>query len=259
MPTEFRAIAVIPARWDSSRFPGKPLEKIRGRPMIEWVVEQAQQARRIAEVIVATDDDRIRQAVISFGGRAVMTSRHHSSGTDRVAEASVSLNCNVVVNVQGDEPLIPPENIDRVVEPFLSEPRLNVATLKIRLQSERDLCDPNVTKVVTDEKGFALYFSRAPIPFDRDRWGNLWSGRGLNKEALKAVPVYKHLGIYGYSRSFLMEFHRIPRSYLEDLERLEQLRILSNGIAIRVLEVEKDSIGVDCPEDLKKVEQWLNH
>ena len=226
--------------------------------MIEWVVEQAHKAKKISDVIVATDDSRIQQTVNSFGGQAVMTSQEHSSGTDRIAEVANNVNCDVVVNLQGDEPLILPEDIDNVVEPFFIDPGLNVSTLKVRLKKERDILDPNVTKVVTDERGFALYFSRSPIPFCRNRWGKIWKGGILSKDDIEDVPIYKHIGIYGFSRNFLLKFSALPRLPLEELEQLEQLRILGHGIQIRVIKSNNDSIGVDSLEDLLKVEQRLN-
>ena len=258
MPIDPKAIAIIPARWDSSRFPGKPLEKIRGRSMIEWVVERTLKAQRVEEVIVATDDKRIFEVVVSFGGKVVMTSRDHPSGIDRIAEATHSLNYSIVVNVQGDEPIIPPENIDLVVEPFLKDNKLKVSTLKIQLKKTWDVLNPNITKVVTNKDGFALYFSRAPIPYNREGWGSLFAQGNEKKMNLRSIGVYKHIGIYGLSKSFLMEFSKIPRSYLEECEQLEQLRILNYGVPIRVMETQRDSIGVDCPEDLVKVEQFLS-
>tara|TARA_B100000686_G_C16774920_1_gene967759 strand:+ start:526 stop:1314 length:789 start_codon:yes stop_codon:yes gene_type:complete len=258
MLTDLDVVAVIPARWESSRFPGKPLEKIRGRAMIEWVVEGALRARRVRDVVVATDDKRIFDAVLSFGGKAVMTSKNHVSGTDRIAEAIHGYNCSVVVNIQGDEPLISSENIDLVIEPFIKNSGLQVSTLKYRLKNSRDIFNPNVTKVVTDTKGFALYFSRAPIPFDRDCWGKIFVKNSLEDINIEAVEIYKHIGIYGYSRLFLQKFPDLPRSRLEEYERLEQLRILDQGVSIKVIETRFDSIGVDSPEDMIKVEQLIN-
>lgn len=258
MPAEPKVIAVIPARWASSRFPGKPLAIIRGKPMIQWVVEQADKARTVSAVIVATDDDRIAQVVKDFGGSAVMTSSDHLSGTDRVAEAAESRDCEIVVNVQGDEPLIPPENIDLIVAPLLADETIKVSTLMMRIDSVEDLANPDICKVVVDHRGNALFFSRAPIPFDRDGWTkDLKEGESVWPRDMD-VKAYKHIGLYAYRKSFLMEFPCLRVSQLETIEKLEQLRILENGISIRVVETCKDSIGVDREEDLAAVEEMLD-
>jgi len=166
MPTDSKAVAIIPARWGSTRFPGKPLAQIKKKPMIQWVVEQAQKASRVSEVIVATDDERILNAVIGFGGKAVMTSQDHATGSDRIAEVASGLKCDIVVNIQGDEPLIPPENIDQVIGCLDNNPDLNVATLMMAVRKADEIIDPNVVKVVADQKGRALYFSRVyPVIF----------------------------------------------------------------------------------------------
>ncbi len=258
MPTKPKVLAVIPARWASSRFPGKPLAIISGKPMIQWVVEQAGKARSVSGVIVATDDGRILEAVKNFGGTAVMTSIDHASGTDRVAEVAKDRDCEIVVNVQGDEPLIPPENIDLIVSPLLKDPSLKVSTLKIRIHEVEQIVDPDICKVVTDHRGNALYFSRAPIPFDRDAWTREpKEGEGVWPKS-EGMTAYKHIGLYAYRKPFLMEFSRIPVSQLETIEKLEQLRILENGTPFRVVETEKDSIGVDRKEDLTEVEKVLS-
>lgn len=258
MLTKPKVLAVIPARWASSRFPGKPLAVIGEKPMIQWVVEQASKARSVSDVIVATDDDRIFEAVKNFGGTAVMTSRDHASGTDRVAEVAKTRDCEIVVNVQGDEPLIPPENIDLIVSPLLKDISLKVSTLKIRIHVVEQIIDPHICKVVTDHQGNALYFSRAPIPFDRDGWTrDLKEGEGVWPKSAQ-MTAYKHIGLYAYRKSFLMEFSRLPVSELETIEKLEQLRILENGTSIRVMETERDSIGVDRKEDLATVEKILS-
>jgi len=258
MPTEPKVIAVIPARWASSRFPGKPLAIISGKPMIQWVVEQADKARTVSAVIVATDDDRIARAVQDFGGSAVLTSRDHLSGTDRVAEVAESRDCEIVVNVQGDEPLIPPENIDLIVAPLLGDEAIKVSTLMMRINSVEDLANPDICKVVVDYRGNALYFSRAPVPFDRDGWTkDLKEGESVWPRDMD-VKAYKHIGLYAYRKSFLMEFPCLRVSQLETIEKLEQLRILENGIPIRVVETGKDSIGVDREEDLAAVERVLD-
>jgi 3-deoxy-manno-octulosonate cytidylyltransferase (CMP-KDO synthetase) len=257
MPTESKVVAIIPARWASTRFPGKPLAQIKNKPMIQWVVEQAQKASRISDVIVATDDDRILSAVTGFGGKAVMTSQDHVSGSDRIAEVASGLNCDIVVNIQGDEPLIPPENIDQVVACLDKNPALNVATLMMAAHTSDEITDPNVVKVVADQKGRALYFSRSAIPFHRDEWRD-GLPISISKVQEEGVPrVYKHIGLYAYTRPFLLEFTRMSPTPLEQLEKLEQLRILEHGYPIQVEITEKISIGVDQVEDLEKIERYL--
>ncbi len=253
MPTEPRVVAVIPARWESSRFPGKPLADISGKSMVRRVVEQVSRARRVSEVIVATDDERIVAEVVSFGGKAVMTSPDHLSGTDRVAEAARSLDCQVVVNVQGDEPAIPPENVDLAIEPFMDDPQLKVSSLMTPIASSGDLLDPNVCKVVADKNGFALYFSRAPIPFHRDSWEKVFSNNSLGSGGLDYSDNFQHIGLYAYSRECLQTFCELPPSRLESIEKLEQLRLLENGIPIKMMKTNRHSVGVDCPEDIAKV------
>jgi 3-deoxy-manno-octulosonate cytidylyltransferase (CMP-KDO synthetase) len=255
MPTDPKVIAVIPARWASSRFPGKPLALIKGKPMIQWVFEQASKAKSVSEVIVATDDDRILKAVDAFGGNAVMTSLDHESGTDRIAEVVQDRECDVVVNVQGDEPLIPPENIDRIVLPLLEDAKESTVTLRILIKTQEELMDRNITKVVVDRYSSALYFSKAPIPWNRDEWGGD-SMQNSSFDPLKSF-WYKHIGLYAYRKSFLMEFGGLPKSSLEKMEKLEQLRILEGGFKIKVVETNLDSIGVDCEADLAMIEKSL--
>ena len=253
MPIEPKAIVVIPARWDSSRFPGKPLARIRDKPMVVWVMEQARKARSVAEVLVATDDRRIYDAVESFGGRAVMTSPDHLSGTDRVAEVAEKQICDIVVNVQGDEPLVPAEDIDLIVRALAEEPETQVSTLMIPIRDADEMWDPNIAKVVVDNRGHALYFSRAPIPYDRDAWP-----QGIQAVSSREVPYgFKHIGLYAYRKSFLLEFSRLQPSPGEKIEKLEQLRVLENGFCIRVMQTDKNSIGVDCEADLIEVEKAL--
>ncbi len=257
MPIEPRAVAIIPARWASTRFPGKPLAQIQNKPMIQWVMEQAQKASRISEVIVATDDVRIVEAVNGFGGKAVMTSPDHTTGSDRIAEVASGLKCDIVVNVQGDEPLIPPQNIDQVVDALEKDSSLNVATLMMAIHDPDEIDDPHVVKVVADQKGRALYFSRSPIPFHRDEWKS-GSPEDLSKSKDKVMTqVYKHIGLYAYTRSFVLELARMAPTPLEQLEKLEQLRILENGIPIQIGITEQPSMGVDHIEDLERVERFL--
>jgi 3-deoxy-manno-octulosonate cytidylyltransferase (CMP-KDO synthetase) len=247
MSTDSKVIAVIPARWASSRFPGKPLALINGKPMIQWVFDQASKAKSVSEVIVATDDIRILETVNKFGGNAVMTSLDHQSGTDRIAEVIRDKKCDVVVNVQGDEPLISPTNIDLIVRPLLEDISESTVTLRILIKSRDELMDHNITKVVVDKYGSALYFSKAQIPWDRN-------DVDTNVDPLKPF-WYKHIGLYAYRKNFLMEFGSLPESGLEKIEKLEQLRILENGFRIKVVETALDSISVDCEADLVMVEK----
>jgi len=253
MPTKPKVLIVIPARWASSRFPGKPLAKIGGIPMIQRVVVQANKAKCVSEVIVATDDSRILDFVNKAGARAIMTSGDHPSGTDRIAEVARDRDCDIVVNVQGDEPLIPPQNIDQVVKPLIDDSSTSVASLRILIRNKEDLLNKNITKVVVDKFDSALYFSKAPIPWDRDSWPKKM---GIDPEL--TLPLwFKHIGIYGYRKRFLMEYSTLPASPLEKIEKLEQLRILENGFQIKVVETKHDSIGVDSEADIELIEKNL--
>jgi 3-deoxy-manno-octulosonate cytidylyltransferase (CMP-KDO synthetase) len=238
---------VIPARYESSRFPGKPLAPIAGKPLIQHVVEQCRKAWTLSEIIVATDDPRIRKAAEEFC-RVEMTSAKHPSGTDRVAEVAERCECQGVVNIQGDEPLIDPEVINQVAVK-LSEHRMSTAASP--LTDPEDYDNPNVVKVVVNEVGQALYFSRRTIPYLRDAAGCSVA------EQLAAFPFLKHLGIYGYQRDTLLGLVSRPVSALENAERLEQLRALEAGIGIAVVPVDYQSLGVDVPEDVKRVEDYL--
>lgn len=256
MPTNRKILAVIPARWASTRFPGKPIANILGKPMVQWVLEQVQRANLVTEIVVATDDQRIYDAVHNFGGKVVMTSPDHQSGTDRAAEVAKNLECDIVVNVQGDEPLIPPENIDLVIKPLLNSPDLLVSTLMIAIRNWSEMFDSNICKVVVDGKGRALYFTRSPVPYDRGSWPeDVYENKdgGANTKVLG----YKHIGIYAYTKSFLLQFPKLKSSRLENLEKLEQLRILDNGHFIQVIETNHNSIGVDRPSDLGEVKQMM--
>jgi 3-deoxy-manno-octulosonate cytidylyltransferase (CMP-KDO synthetase) len=233
------AVAVIPARYHSTRLPGKALADIAGRPMIEHVYRRAREASSIARVIVATDDLRIQSAVERFGGECVMTSAAHQSGTDRLAEVAASLDADIIVNVQGDEPLVAPAMIDAAVAPMASDPELMMSTLRKRITDPAEPQNPHVTKVVVDRHGFALYFSRAPIPFTR-------AGQ-------PEAPAWRHIGMYVYRRRCLLQLSRLPQSALERAEALEQLRALEHGIRIQAIETTCDTIGVDTPEDLERV------
>jgi len=242
--------AVIPARYASTRFPGKALADIGGKPMIQHVYERTCMSSLVTRVIVATDDQRIADVITKIGGEAVMTSAAHDTGTDRLAEVALGLDSDLVVNVQGDEPLINPGMIDQAIEPFLGNPDLQMGTLKTRVRCLHDFLSPNVVKVVTDVNGYALYFSRSPLPFFRDKWQDLKD----ESFACGKMLCYKHVGLYVYRRNFLLDFAAMPASFLEISEKLEQLRAIENGIRIRVVETEFTSIGVDTPEDLGKAQ-----
>ena len=253
MRTEPRALVIIPARWASSRFPGKPLANIAGIPMIQRVIAQANKANCASEVIVATDDLRISDFVKENGGTAIMTSAEHESGTDRVAEVARDRDCDIVVNVQGDEPLIPPQNIDQVIRSLVDDSSISVTSLRVLICNKSDLLNKNITKVVVDKFDSALYFSKAPIPWDRD----LWSGSMDGISKISSPRWFKHIGLYAYRKKFLMEYSSMPKSPLEKIEKLEQLRILENGIPIKVVETKLDSIGVDSQADIKIIEKQL--
>ncbi len=242
-----KAIAIIPARYHSTRFPGKPLVAINQKPMIQHVYEKVCQSSRIGRVIVATDDDRILRVVEEFGGEAWMTSTGHTSGTDRVAEVACQQEADLIVNVQGDEPFIDPACIDAMIEPFDTEPGLMISTLCHPITLEDDLYNPNIVKVVTDRKGFALYFSRSPIPYSPH--SNL---------VLKSASVFKrHMGLYTYRKSFLEQLPKLERSSLEDSESLEQLRFLENGYQIKVINTTYQPLAVDTPDDLERINEFL--
>jgi 3-deoxy-manno-octulosonate cytidylyltransferase (CMP-KDO synthetase) len=236
-----RILGVIPARYASSRFPGKSLSSIAGKTMLQHVWERASQARYITSLVIATDDERIRDAAREFSARVVMTRSDHASGTDRAAEAASTSNASIVVNIQGDEPMIDPTAIDIAILGLIDNEDAPMATLKKRIDHPADLSDPNMVKVVTDSRGMAIYFSRLPIPFVR--------------ETGDRIPHYKHIGLYVYRREFLLQYPDLPAGPLERSERLEQLRALENGFKIHVGETEYDSIGIDTPEDLERVSE----
>ncbi|HXT11730.1 MAG TPA: 3-deoxy-manno-octulosonate cytidylyltransferase [Candidatus Angelobacter sp.] len=242
-----RILGVIPARYASTRFPGKPLALIAGKPLIQRVVERCRQAKSLGDVIVATDDSRIAEAARAFC-RVEMTRADHPSGSDRIAEVAARSECDAVVNIQGDEPLIDPAVIDAVAG-ALAQSEMSTAATPIQNVAEYD--NPNVVKVVVNAAGRALYFSRRTIPYLREA-----ASRSAN-EQLAAFPFLKHLGIYGYRRETLLRLVRFPVSPLENAEKLEQLRALENGIPIAVVKVNYDSVGVDVPEDVARVEKIL--
>jgi 3-deoxy-manno-octulosonate cytidylyltransferase (CMP-KDO synthetase) len=242
-------VGIVPARYASTRFPGKSLALIAGKPLIQRVVERCQQAKALDEVIVATDDSRIADVAKKFC-RAEMTRANHSSGTDRIAEVAGKISCDAVVNIQGDEPLIDPAVIDAVAGALVQD-EMSTAATRIKNPAEYD--NPNIVKVVVSAAGRALYFSRCTIPYLRE------AASGSASEQLAAFPFLKHLGIYGYRRETLLRLVKFPVSPLENAEKLEQLRALENGIPIAVVKVEYDSVGVDTPEDVVKVESILSH
>lgn len=241
-------VAIIPARYESNRFRGKPLAKIAGKPMIQHVVERARQVDLLSRVIVATDDMRIAECVAGFGGEYVLTRNDHVSGSDRLAEAAELVGISehdVVVNIQGDQPLFPAEIVEQVARPLLDDPALPMSTLIYKIIRKEEIADPNHVKTVFDRNNYALYFSRSPIPFQR------------NPEERISPTYYKHLGFYAYRKGFLLTFVALPEGEWERFEKLEQLRALEYGYRIKVTLTEHDSIEVDTPEDLQRVEEFL--
>ena len=241
-----QVVCIIPSRYESTRFPGKPLADLCGKPMIRHVYERVLKANSVSFAAVATDDERIFAAVKAFGGRAVMTSPRHRSGTDRIAEAVESLNLrdeDIIVNIQGDQPLFEPVQVDEVVGPLLEDVSIPMSTLIYRIVREEEVAHPNAVKVVFDRDHFALYFSRATIPFVRD--------------AGRKAEYFKHHGIYAYRRDFLRAFAALPEGILERLEALEQLRALENGYRIKVVVTPHDSVEVDTPAELERVRRLI--
>jgi len=246
--SEPKVIAIIPARYQSNRFEGKPLALIQGKPMIQHVVERAQRVALLSQVVVATDDERIAKTVDGFGGSWVMTRRNHATGTDRLAEAAGLLEISdqdVIVNIQGDQPLFPAEIVEQVARPLIDDPSLPMSTLIYKIVRPEEIPDPNHVKTVFDCHGNALYFSRSPIPFQRD------------PDDSEVPTYYKHLGFYAYRKGFLMTFVGLPEGQWERFEKLEQLRALEFGYTIRVVLTDHDSVEVDTPKDLLRVEELL--
>lgn len=240
-----RVVVIIPARYESTRLPGKPLADLHGQPMIQHVYERARRAQAIERVLVATDDERIRAAVAAFGGEVVMTGRAHRTGTDRIAEVASGLDADVVVNVQGDLPLLDPAVVEAAVAPLRADAGLPMATIRTAIHSRDEHENPNVVKVVTDRDGYALYFSRSALPCHRDG------------AAADAVLGHKHIGLYAYRRDFLLTFAQLPTTPLERAEQLEQLRALEHGFRIKVADVGAASIEVDTPTDLERARAAL--
>jgi 3-deoxy-manno-octulosonate cytidylyltransferase (CMP-KDO synthetase) len=240
-----KVVVVIPARYGSTRLPGKPLVSLAGQPMVRRVYERAKSAQNVDRVIVATDDERIVKAVETFGGEARMTRPDHRTGTERVAEVAAHVEGEIFVNVQGDEPLLDPVAVETAVRALLEEPHAAISTVATPIRTPGDIMDPNAVKVVLDFDGNALYFSRAPIPWVRDTASKI------------QVRHLKHLGLYVFQRDALLEYPTLPQGELEKIEQLEQLRWLENGWKIRVAEVEHDAVSVDVPGDVARVEKFL--
>jgi 3-deoxy-manno-octulosonate cytidylyltransferase (CMP-KDO synthetase) len=250
------AVAIIPARYNSARLPGKSLLPLSGIPLVVHVARRAALANLVSRVIIATDDQRIAAAAEQYDIEARLTSPTARSGTDRVAEVAESLDAELIVNVQGDEPLIAPETIDAALRPLIDDPTIQMSTTSEPITDHRDVLDPGVVKVVTDGRGFALYFSRAPVPYIRSSDGCSLANILQNDPRL-LVNFRKHSGLYAFRRQFLASFTRMIPSKLEKLESLEQLRVLENGAAIRVVEVDHQSIGVDTLEDYERVKRMI--
>jgi len=236
------AIGIIPARYQSTRLEGKVLKDLLGKSVIRHVWENAKHAATLDDLIVATDDERIKAEVLGFGGKAVLTAKEHKTGTDRLREVVNSIDVKVVVNIQADEPLLHPSMIDEIVRPLLEEKDIVMTTLRKKITDPEDLKNPNVVKVVCDKNGYALYFSRSPIPYPRFTEG---------------AAHYKHIGLYAFTKDFLFTFTNLPASSLEEAEGLEQLRVLENGYRIKVATTEFDTIGIDTAEDLERAKEVL--
>jgi 3-deoxy-manno-octulosonate cytidylyltransferase (CMP-KDO synthetase) len=236
-----KILGVVPARYDSSRFPGKALATIGSKTMLQHVFERASQARYLTSIIIATDDKRIEDVARGFGAPVRMTRADHASGTDRAAEVASAESAELIVNIQGDEPLIDPYAIDAAILPLADDPSIPMGTLSKRIEDPREIADPNVVKVVTDRSGNAIYFSRSTIPYLRD------------VRDVSHCAHYKHIGLYVYRRDFLLRYSDLPVGPLERAERLEQLRALENGYPIRVVETDYESLGVDTPDDLERI------
>ncbi len=240
-----KVVAILPARWGSTRFPGKPLHRIAGKPLIQHVWERCLRARTLDGVVIATDDMRIAEAAFDFGAEVALTSPRHQSGTDRVAEVARKMRgVTHVINVQGDEPMIDPRLVDRLARALLADSKIAMITAANVLAKDEPVDNPNAVKVVLDREGHALYFSRSVIPFDRDKSGT--------------TRIHRHQGIYGYALPFLLQFVKWKPTMLEQTEKLEQLRALENGAKIRVLITKSTSVGIDTPEDAARWESTLN-
>ena len=244
-----KAVCIIPARYGSTRLPGKPLALLGDKPMIRWVYEHAVKANAFSRILIATDDERIRKTCSDFGAEVVMTDPMLPSGTDRVARVVRDLSCEVVVNLQGDEPFVKPQLLDQLVAAF-NDPEVQIATPIKKISNYKDITEPNLVRVVKDRNNYALYFSRAAIPHIRDE--------ADVKKWLTQHTFYKHVGIYAYRRETLLQLTTLPQSSLEKAERLEQLRFLENGFRIFTVETDYESVSVDTEEDLRRVNELIN-
>ncbi|MFA5270735.1 MAG: 3-deoxy-manno-octulosonate cytidylyltransferase [Candidatus Omnitrophota bacterium] len=242
MSNNIEVIGVIPARYQSTRLPFKLTKEILGKPLIQWVWEAANGARLLDRLLIACDDTKIKEIAERFGAQVVMTAPQHQSGTDRIGEAVRDIDAKIVINIQADEPLIHPSTIDGLAQALLSDPKVQIATVRKKIENNEEINNPNVVKVVCDKDDFAIYFSRHPIPYYRDNVPGVY---------------YKHLGIYAYTKDFLYTFKNLPHSYLEHAEKLEQLRPLEAGYRIKVIETKFESVGVDTEEDFIRVEGIL--
>lgn len=258
MTKGLKVLIVIPARLASERLPFKVLLELKKKPMIQWVWEQAKQAKLAQEVIIATDSEKVSECAQGFGAKVMMTSPEHKSGTERVAEVAGKLNFDIVVNLQGDEPLFSPLAIDQLIETIQESESIQMASLRVEIQEFTDYISPSVVKVLVDHQDNAIYFSRHPIPFYRDKEHLLeqWKTQGFRPPEL-TPPPYKHLGIYGFRTNFLNALVHLPPSSLEMAEKLEQLRALVWGFKIKVPETAYDSVSIDTPKDLEKVRKML--
>ncbi len=269
------SVVIIPARYESTRFPGKPIYPLKGMPIIQYVYNNSKLSHLADDVIVATDSEKILEKVQAFGGKAIMTDKKHPSGTDRIAEVAKSMDYEIIVNVQADEPLIRPEMIDDVIA-LLDDKRASIGTLAKRIEDPDEIIDPNIVKVIFDKEGFALYFSRAPIPFHRDKWKSQNIEHEMQNTLSLTLPPrgggqgwggdseprtfywYKHIGIYSYRREVLLSLANMQPTELEKTEKLEQLRALENGMKIKVKETFFETYGVDTPKDIERIEKCLN-
>jgi 3-deoxy-manno-octulosonate cytidylyltransferase (CMP-KDO synthetase) len=238
-------MGVIPARYSSTRFPGKVLADILGKPLIQHVWERAKESLLLEDLIIACDDERVANVAREFGAKVAMTAKDHASGTERIIEVINPIDVRIVINIQGDEPLIHPVMIDTLGQTLLDDPSVSMSTLMKKIEDPKELNDPNVVKVIVDKNNFALYFSRTTIPYHA-------------KESQISTPsYYKHIGLYAYTKDFLFIYKNLPVSNIEKIERLEQLRVLEEGFRIKVIETKYDTIGVDTPQDLEKVKKYL--
>jgi len=260
-----KAIGVIPARWASTRFEGKVLAEVAGKPIIQYVWEAAKKSKLLDELIIAADNDKVIKVAEKFGAKVVFTSPQQPSGTDRIAEVVNQMDVNIIVNIQGDEPLVKSLMIDNLVASLMEEKDAGMSTLIKKITKREDVTNPNVVKVVVDRKGYALYFSRSPIPYIRDSQDQQslfemgpWSGASAGVDSGKLhLGFYKHIGLYAYTKDFLFTYTNLPFSKLENAEKLEQLRVLEAGYKIKTVETDVETVGVDTPEDLEKLKKIL--